>query len=216
MNDLLSPQAILGIGTVFVVVHAWILFHGGGNPLGSERGDENKDDYTTLSVMLGLFGFVLAIHGVGLCRRVMIAWGAWTGETAVARVLDSFSFLPANDLTFLGGAALALAGVALRVWAIRILGKFFTFQVGIRPDHRIVRGGPYRWIRHPAYAGSVMTLLSVSLSNAFSLGLVVSVVMIVMVYGLRIPNEEAALVRHFGEPYRLYMEQTKRLIPFVL
>ena len=216
MNDLLSPQAILGIGTALVVVHAWILFYGGGNPLGSERGDENKDDYTTVPVMLGLFGFVLAIHGIGLCRRVMIAWGAWAGETAVERVLDSFSFLPANDLTFVGGAALALAGVALRVWAIRILGKLFTFQVGIRPDHRIVRDGPYRWVRHPAYAGSVMTILGVSLSNAFSLGIIISAVMILLVYGLRIPNEEAALVRHFGEPYRLYMEQTKRLIPFVL
>ena len=215
MNDFLTPQAILGIGTVLLLVHAWILFYGGGNPLGSERGDENKDDYTTVAVMLGLFGFVLAIHGVGLCRRVMIAWGAWAGDSAAQRVLDSFSFLPANDLTFLGGAVLAFAGVALRVWAIRILGRFFTFQVGIRPDHRIVREGPYRWVRHPAYAGSVMALLGVSLSNAFSLGIIISAVMILMVYGLRIPNEEAALVRHFGEPYRLYMEQTKRLMPFV-
>jgi len=169
-----------------------------------------------VSVMLGLFGFVLAIHLVGLCRRVMIAWGAWAGQTAVQRALDSFSFVPANDLTFIGGAALALAGVVLRVGAIRTLGKFFTFQVGIRPDHRIVREGPYRWVRHPAYAGSVMTLLGVSLSNGFSLGIIISAVMILLVYGLRIPNEEAALVRHFGEPYRLYMEQTKRLIPFVL
>jgi protein-S-isoprenylcysteine O-methyltransferase Ste14 len=216
MNDLLSPLTILGIGGALVVVHAWILFYGGGNPLGSERGDENKDDYTTVSVMLGLFGFVLAIHGIGLCRRVMIAWDAWAGETAVQRALDSFSFLAANDLTFVGGAALALAGVALRVSAIRTLGKFFTFQVGIRPDHRIVREGPYRWVRHPAYAGSVMTLLGVSLSNGFSLGIIISAVMILLVYGLRIPNEEAALVRHFGQPYRLYMEQTKRLIPFVL
>ena len=31
MNDLLSPQAILGIGGALVVVHAWILFYGGGN-----------------------------------------------------------------------------------------------------------------------------------------------------------------------------------------
>ena len=216
MNDLFSPLTILGIGTALVVVHAWILFYGGGNPLGSERGDENKDDYTTLSVMLGLFGFVLAIHLVGLCRRVMIAWGTWAGESTIERLLDSFSFLPANDLTFVGGALLALAGVALRVWAIRILGKLFTFQVGIRPDHRIVREGPYRWVRHPAYAGSVMILLGVSLSNGFSLGIIVSAVMILLVYGLRIPNEEAALVRHFGQPYRLYMAQTKRLIPYVL
>jgi protein-S-isoprenylcysteine O-methyltransferase Ste14 len=216
MNDLVSPQTILGIGTALVVVHVWILFYGGGNPLGSEHGDENQDDYTTVSVMLGLFGFVLAIHGVGLCRRVLIACGVWYGETPVQRVLDSFSFVPANDLTFVGGAALALAGVALRVWAIRTLGKLFTFQVGIRPDHRIVRDGPYRWVRHPAYAGSVMTLLGVSLSNAFSLGIILSVAMILVVYGLRIRNEEAALVQHFGEPYRRYMEQTKRLIPFVL
>ena len=154
MNDLLSPQTILGIGTALVLVHAWILFYGGGNPLGSEHGDENHDAYTNVSVMLGLFAFVLAIHGVGLVRRVLIACNVWYEETATQRVLDSFSFVPANDLTFVGGVALALAGVALRVQAIRTLGKLFTFQVGIRPDHRIVRERPYRWIRHPAYAGS--------------------------------------------------------------
>src|SRR5882724_5737405 len=119
MNDLLSPQTILVIGTALFVVHAWILFYGGGNPLGSERGDENKDKYTTLSVMLGLFGFVLAIHGVGFYRRMMIAWGAWAGETTVERSLDALSFLPANDLTFVTGATLALVGVALRVSAIQ-------------------------------------------------------------------------------------------------
>ena len=216
MNDLLSPQTILEIGTALVLVHAWILFYGGGNPLGSEHGDENHDAYTNVSVMLGLFAFVLAVHGVGLGRRVLIACNVWCADTAVEHVLDSFSFVPANDLTFVGGVALALAGVALRVQAIRTLGKLFTFQVGIRPDHRIVREGPYRWIRHPAYAGSVMTLIGVSLSNAFSLGIIISVAMILIVYGLRIPNEEAALVQYFGQPYRLYMEQTKRLIPFVL
>jgi len=39
-----------------------------------------------------------------------------------------------------------------------------------------------------------MSLLGVSLSNGFSLGLIISAVMIFFVYGLRIPNEEARLV----------------------
>ena len=44
----------------------------------------------------------------------------------------------------LAGAAIALDGIGLRVWAILILGRFFKFAVVIQHGHTVTDHGPYR------------------------------------------------------------------------
>ncbi|HEX7996058.1 MAG TPA: isoprenylcysteine carboxylmethyltransferase family protein, partial [Streptosporangiaceae bacterium] len=56
------------------------------------------------------------------------------------------------------GEVIAVCGIALRVWAILTLDRFFTFVVGIAQDHRVVQHGPYRVLRHPGYAGALLAL----------------------------------------------------------
>ena len=38
-----------------------------------------------------------------------------------------------------------------RLWVIASLGPFWTTRIVVMPRHRIVRRGPYRWLRHPNY-----------------------------------------------------------------
>ncbi len=59
--------------------------------------------------------------------------------------------------TFAIGASVALAGVGLRSCSIWTLGRHFRREVTIEPDQRLIRTGPYRWIRHPACAGNLLT-----------------------------------------------------------
>jgi protein-S-isoprenylcysteine O-methyltransferase Ste14 len=54
--------------------------------------------------------------------------------------------------------AASLGGSLLRNWAMRTLGRFFTFEVAIRQKHRLLGHGPYRFLRHPSYTGAVMGL----------------------------------------------------------
>lgn len=54
------------------------------------------------------------------------------------------------------GFSVMLCGTGLRIWSIRTLGPEFDRVIQIRPNHRLVVGGPYRFIRHPAYAGSLL------------------------------------------------------------
>ena len=35
------------------------------------------------------------------------------------------------------------------------LGAYFTYQVKIQTDHRLIETGPYRRIRHPGYLGQL-------------------------------------------------------------
>lgn len=53
------------------------------------------------------------------------------------------------------------AGLALALWAKACLGRSF----GIAPaDRGLVAAGPYRWLRHPVYAGELVSFIGVWLS----------------------------------------------------
>jgi protein-S-isoprenylcysteine O-methyltransferase len=108
-----------------------------------------------------------------------------------------------------------LAGLLLRWYAIAVLGSAFTVKVGIRPDQRVSQRGPYRWVRHPSYTGSLLTIVGILLccTNLLSL---LAVALPVAGYVYRIRVEERALVASLGDAYRAYMRKTRRLIPFVL
>ncbi|HEU5028712.1 MAG TPA: isoprenylcysteine carboxylmethyltransferase family protein [Spirillospora sp.] len=53
-----------------------------------------------------------------------------------------------------------VAGVALRQTAIRTLGRFYSHHVMRQDGHRVVTGGVYRVVRHPAYAGMLLANLA--------------------------------------------------------
>jgi protein-S-isoprenylcysteine O-methyltransferase len=113
------------------------------------------------------------------------------------------------------GVALFLAGLGLRWYAIGYLGRLFTFDVAIAADHPVIDTGPYRFIRHPAYTGSLLTFLGVGLCGGNLLALPVLMTPIACAFLRRIGIEEAALETGLGTPYRDYARRTKRLIPFV-
>lgn len=54
-----------------------------------------------------------------------------------------------------------LAGFLLASYAL-VENRFFSGMVRIQADrgHRVVSTGPYRWMRHPGYAGGILTYLA--------------------------------------------------------
>lgn len=131
------------------------------------------------------------------------------------------SLVPAAAMTwsrlgfFWSGIVLMLAGAAFRWYAIRVLGRYFTRDVAISPGQTVVRTGPYRYVRHPSYSGSLVTMLGIGVTLTNWLSLLVIVLIGLLGYGYRIRVEEAALRRGLGDAYVHYAQSTKRLIPFV-
>ena len=103
----------------------------------------------------------------------------------------------------------------LRWYAIIYLGRFFTVNVAIAADHRLIDGGPYRFVRHPSYSGALMVFLGLGLCIGNWLSVAVMIVPISLVFIWRIHVEEAALLQGLGDSYREYMGRTKRLIPSI-
>jgi protein-S-isoprenylcysteine O-methyltransferase Ste14 len=65
------------------------------------------------------------------------------------------------------GIVTMVAGMAVRVWALRVLGEQFRRDVVVTPDQPVVTGGPYRWVRHPSYTGPTPARCSSSTASAW-------------------------------------------------
>ncbi|USJ02349.1 phosphatidylethanolamine N-methyltransferase family protein [Xanthomonas prunicola] len=113
------------------------------------------------------------------------------------------------------GCALIGTGLALRVWAIQVLARWFTVDVTIQHDHQLVRSGPYRWLRHPSYTGALMAFYGLALGMGDGLSVAAIVVPVTWVFLRRIRIEEAALRRAFPIAYPAYAAQSRRLLPLV-
>jgi protein-S-isoprenylcysteine O-methyltransferase Ste14 len=113
------------------------------------------------------------------------------------------------------GVTIMLLGIALRQWAVWVLGGFFSTEVKIISNQRIVKGGPYRVLRHPSYTGLLMIMLGFGLAARTWLGTVATLFLFGSAIGHRIRVEEDALKKEFGEEYLDYAKKTKRLIPFL-
>lgn len=161
----------------------------------SKGGSQRKDQ--------GTLGLIWAVIGLAITGAFTVA-AAWpAGRTA--------PFVAAQGT----GLFLFLAGVALRWWAILHLGRFFTVDVAITADQRVVDNGPYRLIRHPSYSGALLAFLGLGLMLGNWLSLLVLLVPILVAFLWRIQVEERALLAALGEGYRAYCGRTKRLLPFL-
>ena len=123
--------------------------------------------------------------------------------------------LPPNFPWRTVSAAVFALGIALRWWAIVHLGRFFTVDIALANDHRVIDTGPYRLVRHPSYTGLLLMYLgwTLSLNSVAALPVVLSPVTVSLLYRMR--TEEAALLGALGEDYAAYCRRTKRLVPVV-
>ena len=123
--------------------------------------------------------------------------------------------MPLPDWLFSVGIFLMLFGIFVREWAILTLRGYFLFRVGVLENHKVIGSGPYRLVRHPGYAGSILTMVGIGLAVESLAALIILCLLCGIAYGYRIHLEEATLLKELGEEYSKYMSRTKRLIPFI-
>lgn len=116
------------------------------------------------------------------------------------------------NLIFIG-SVIFLTGTFMRVYAIKTLGPFFTMEIGIRKNHRIIKDGPYLFIRHPSYTGYLLMILGIGIAYQNLYSFIFPLIEMIIFLSVRIPQEEKMLCLEFGEEYRNYQKQTKLIIP---
>ena len=185
--------------SIFLVVYALWLFSelaiGGVIPRSRRRGapiryeDKSSRQLITLSTFLSLtISFLFASSGIA--------------------VLPSWAFYL--------GIGLMIAGILLRQWSIAVLGRYFSRTVGVQDGQAVVDRGPYRLVRHPAYTGSLLTIVGLGLVLQSWGAVLVLIAFFGVAFGYRIHVEEGVLTSKLGDEYVAYAKRTKRLIPYVL
>jgi protein-S-isoprenylcysteine O-methyltransferase Ste14 len=110
------------------------------------------------------------------------------------------------------GLAVGLAGAVLLTWSAVLLGRFLMHEAAVREDHALIGNGPYRFVRHPVYAGYLALLLG---SGVASLNISLWLLWPVSLIGIFIQavSEEQLLRERFGQDYECYVRRTGRLLP---
>ena len=134
----------------------------------------------------------------------------------IAFLFAAFGIVSLPSGAFYLGIGLMIAGILLRQWSIAVLGRYFSRTVGVQEGQAVVDRGPYRLVRHPAYTGSLLTMVGLGFVLQSWGAVLVLIAFFGAAFGYRIHVEEAVLTSKLGDKYVAYAKKTKRLIPYVL
>jgi protein-S-isoprenylcysteine O-methyltransferase Ste14 len=134
----------------------------------------------------------------------------------IAFLFASFGIASLPTGAFYLGICLMITGILLRQWSIAVLGRYFSRTVGVQEGQTVVDRGPYRLVRHPAYTGSLLTMVGLGFVLQSWGAVIVLIAFFGVAFGYRIHVEEAVLTSKLGDEYVAYAKRTKRLIPYVL
>jgi protein-S-isoprenylcysteine O-methyltransferase Ste14 len=157
----------------------------------------NKDKRTLLlaswlSDIIGIvFGFIYNLHG--------------------------FLFLGIFSLALsIIGIALISFGAIIRWISIFTLKKYFTVNLKVTKEQKIIDYGIYRYVRHPSYTGLLLSHIGLGLVFCNAISFVFITIPLFIWIIIRIKLEEKMLIETFKNQYLEYMKKTKRLIPFIV
>jgi protein-S-isoprenylcysteine O-methyltransferase Ste14 len=118
-----------------------------------------------------------------------------------------------------GWSAVRLAGLLFGIyaavilpWSASTLGRFLVPQARVSRDHQLVVGGPFRFLRHPAYSGDLALWLGSALAT---LNVLLLVLWPLYVLGatMQARVEDGLLEAKFGEESRRYAARVGRFLP---
>jgi protein-S-isoprenylcysteine O-methyltransferase Ste14 len=150
---------------------------------------------------------IVAVGGASIVVGIAIGFAA--------KFMDiRWLFAPNYFISSLG-LLLIVIGVVIRWSAVRTLDKYFTVDVSILGDHKLIRTGLFKYVRHPSYLGLLIAVLGLGVTMVNWLSTLVMLVPHAIVIVMRINEEEQALQQRFGSDYVDYRAHTRRLIPGV-
>jgi protein-S-isoprenylcysteine O-methyltransferase Ste14 len=109
-----------------------------------------------------------------------------------------------------------LVTAALLSWtSTRALGRHLRFDAALSVDHRLVRSGPYRMVRHPVYASMLCLLLGTGFMVAGPWWFAAGLLAFVVGTEIRVKVEDGLLAARFGEEFREYQRSVPAYIPYL-
>jgi len=112
------------------------------------------------------------------------------------------------------GLVLLLPGALYSLWPPIHMGRQYSIHLTIQANHELVTDGPFRFLRHPRYFGTLLTMAGIALVHQSIVGATCSLILLPILV-VRIRREEGMLHQEFGARWTEYCRRTWRLLPFV-
>ena len=112
------------------------------------------------------------------------------------------------------GLILFCVGVLIRAVGKLTLGRYYAYGLRTLPDHKLIKHGIYKYIRHPISLAGILYIVGIPLIFSSRYGFVIMLAIAPLVL-YRLKLEEQMLVEKFGDEYREYMKKTWKMIPFI-
>src|SRR5213082_2049906 len=107
--------------------------------------------------------------------------------------------------------------IILSLWmmsaAVRVLGKQWSLQARVLEDHKLVREGPYRFVRHPIYTGMLGMLIATGLVYSHWVAFVAALALYGVGTAIRVRSEEKLLREQFGAAFDDYKRRVPAVVP---
>jgi len=113
-------------------------------------------------------------------------------------------------------------GYIMRIKCFSQLGHMFTFGLGIRKDHQLIKTGMYTYLVHPSYTAQFMVhysywaLLLLGSNLLFNVMFVLLILYSLYMLRYRTRLEEQMMMKRFGKEYKEYMSSRYRFIPYLI
>lgn len=111
------------------------------------------------------------------------------------------------------GLFLFLLSLFLRKWSIKALGKYHSVHIEIRDHHRLIKEGPYKYMRHPYYLSVMLELVGFPLIPNAYFSFLISLCFYFPLVFIRLYLEEIEMINKFGDSYDIYKNEIMGLLP---
>lgn len=148
------------------------------------------------------FSMIVSSLGLGYIPAVWVFF-SWPSR---------FDYTPNSLLIIIGILILIFALYLFRV-THKALGKMWSHSLDLREDHKLVTSGIYQKVRHPMYSAFWAWALGAAFLIPNWIAGFSAIIGFGTLYFLRVGQEEQMMISEFGDEYREYMRQSKRIIP---
>lgn len=107
------------------------------------------------------------------------------------------------------GIAVVCYGITVICWIV--MGRNWSVAV-VQDDQQLVTRGPFRLVRHPIYALSIVLMICTAIALP-TLPMAIIAVLHIILLNIKARGEERHLLAKYGEQYRTYMRTAGRFIP---
>jgi protein-S-isoprenylcysteine O-methyltransferase Ste14 len=191
-------ERVLHLVSLYAFKIGWIAF--GAIFIFRKKWARDKTRKSDPASIVGIFVQALSLFAVWITPR--------RHETSLPPLGFWFQFL---------STIIVIVLVVVSLWtmasALRVLGKQWSLQARVLENHKLVREGPYRFVRHPIYTGMLGMILAAGIARSHWIGLLIALALFTIGTAIRVRSEEKLLREQFGAAFDDYKRSVPAVIP---